>query len=405
MLFGGGGSKLQVAGLFAGIGGIELGLGIKFETLLFCEIDPGAKAVLQARFPGVPLWDDVSSLPSIPARAEVLTAGFPCQDLSQAGKTAGIGGTRSGLVSHMFELLKPARGGRNGPTWVVIENVRNMLSLDRGRAMEYLVGELEALGYAWAYRVVDTRALGLPQRRQRVLLVASRTEDPRGVLLTEDVGEPPVDHYRQDGFGFYWTEGLRGLGWAQDAIPTLKGGSSLGIPSPPAIWVPDGERGRQFVLPSIEEAEMLQGFPRGWTEPAGHEKVRKGDRWKMVGNAVSVPVAGWLGSRLLRPLSYQGHQASRVETGESWPLAAWGAPRADRYRVDLSMWPQRAKYRHLLQLVDVKLARALSQRATAGFLSRLERSYLRTPDQFRMDLRSHLQVRNEIPDGQLALTS
>jgi DNA (cytosine-5)-methyltransferase 1 len=74
-------------------------------------------------------------------------------------------------------------------------------------------------------------------------------------------------------------------------VPTLKGGSGLGIPSPPAIWMPDGH----FVLPDIRDAERLQGFPAGWTEAAltGHSK--EGARWKLVGNAVSVPVSRWLG--------------------------------------------------------------------------------------------------------------
>src|SRR3954454_8148112 len=100
-----------------------------------------------------------------------------------------------------------------------------MLQLDRGRAMRYLPEELGRLGYRWAYRVVDARAFGLPQRRQRVILLASRTEDPRPLLLDEDA-EPAEQPLLADSFcGFYWTEGLRGLGWAVDAVPTLKGGS------------------------------------------------------------------------------------------------------------------------------------------------------------------------------------
>jgi DNA (cytosine-5)-methyltransferase 1 len=117
-----------------------------------------------------------------------------------------------------------------------------MLPLDGGYAMRYLVDELERRGYRWAYRVVDSRFAGLPQRRHRVLLLASRTDDPRGILLGEDRGEPGASRYRSNAFGFYWTEGLRGLGWAQDAVPTLKGGSTIGIPSPPAVWLV-GEEG------------------------------------------------------------------------------------------------------------------------------------------------------------------
>ena len=171
--------------------------------------------------------------------------------------------TSPGLVRYLFKLLRKAQ-----PRWVVIENVRNMLVLDGGNAMKYLVSELEELNYRWAYRLVDSRFTGVPQRRQRVLLVASREDDPRSVLFADDAGEPDDDWFRTDAYGFYWTEGLTGLGWAKDALPTLKGGSALGIPSPPAVWIRDRQPGNAIVTPSISDAEHLQGFPRDWTLPA-----------------------------------------------------------------------------------------------------------------------------------------
>src|SRR5205823_9371065 len=107
--------------------------------------------------------------------------------------------------------------------WLLLENVPFMLQLDRGRAMRFLTRSLEELGFQWAYRVIDTRAFGLPQRRKRVILLASRTEDPREALFAGDRGEPNEPTSFDDlACGFYWTEGTRGLGWAVDAIPTLK---------------------------------------------------------------------------------------------------------------------------------------------------------------------------------------
>ena len=92
----------RVAGLFAGIGGIKAGLHMAgFASELLCEIDPAARRVLAHHFDGVPIVDDVRKLRSLPT-VEVVTAGFPCQDLSQAGKTAGIGGTKSSVVSEVF---------------------------------------------------------------------------------------------------------------------------------------------------------------------------------------------------------------------------------------------------------------------------------------------------------------
>ena len=127
---------------------------------------------------------DIATLNKLP-QADVVAAGFPCTDLSQAGRIAGIQGEASGLVRHLFGLLQDAH-----PRWVVVENVRNMLVLDRGPAMGYLVTNLEELGFRWAYRLVDSRFTGVPQRRQRVLMVASREDDPRSVLFADDAGEP-----------------------------------------------------------------------------------------------------------------------------------------------------------------------------------------------------------------------
>src|SRR5262249_14009134 len=162
--------KLRVAGLFAGIGGIELGLHrAGHSTTLLCEIDEAANAVLLERFPGVQLVPDVRKLNALPD-VDLIVAGFPCQDLSQAGRTAGIRGNNSGLVGEVFRLIQ---GMKKEPRWLLLENVPFMLQLDRGRAMTFLTHTLEELGFKWAYRTVDTQAFGLPQRRQRVLVLAS----------------------------------------------------------------------------------------------------------------------------------------------------------------------------------------------------------------------------------------
>jgi DNA (cytosine-5)-methyltransferase 1 len=207
---------LDVVGLFAGIGGIEIGLGeAGHRSKLLCEIEDGAQAVLKARLDGVEIQSDVTTLEGLPS-CDLIAAGFPCQDLSQAGRTAGITGSQSSLVEHVFRLLDSADPK---PTWLLLENVSFMLSLDRGNAMTWLVEQLESRGFTWAYRVVDSQAFGLPQRRQRVLLLASRSEDPRPILLNQD--EQPAlasSHDNALGCGFYWTEGLRGLGWAIDAV-------------------------------------------------------------------------------------------------------------------------------------------------------------------------------------------
>jgi len=376
----------RVAGLFAGIGGIELGLSrAGYVPKLLCESWQPARDVLTSQFPDVPLAGDIRELRSLP-KVDIVTAGFPCTDLSQAGRTAGIGGDQSGLVSEVFRLLR-----RRHPTWLVLENVRNLLHLDGGRGMHYLLTELETMKYRWAYRVVDTRFTGLPQRRQRVIIVASRTEDPREVLLTDDAGPRDDGWYRRDAVGFYWTEGERGLGWAPDAVPTLKGGSTVGIPSPPAVWLPGAEPGHRLVTPALEDAERLQGFEPGWTR-AGGSGTRQGARWKLVGNAVTSTVASWFGRRLAVPCEYDPTDDNRLEAGSGWPTAAWGnAGRA--WRSDVSMWPERRPYKHLGDLLNVSAAVPLSPRAAAGFLGRLERGNLRLfPEEFRVDVKGHIEL-------------
>jgi DNA (cytosine-5)-methyltransferase 1 len=376
-------AKLTAVGLFAGIGGIERGLAAAgVETQLLCEIDPGAVAVLRRRMPAADLHEDIRTLRSLP-QVDLVAAGFPCQDLSQAGTTAGIHGERSGLVDHAFRLVRRQRGG---PRWLLLENVPFMLQLDRGRAMRHLTAALEAMGYAWAYRVVDTRAFGLPQRRLRVLLLASRTDDPRPVLFADDAtpreGADPERH----ACGFYWTEGVRGLGWAVDAVPTLKGGSAIGIASPPAIRL---AHDRRLVTPGIEDAERLQGFPAGWTTAAIEDAgTRVGHRWKLVGNAVSVPVAKWLGNRLIEPGTYNPSADRGLQPGDAWPTAAWGR-NGVAHRAEVSRWPVRRPYRHLEAFLRRPVP--LSRRATAGFLQRAETSSLRFVDGFLDDVRDHLQ--------------
>ena len=130
---------LSAVGLFAGIGGIELGLErAGHHTELLCELEPAAQRVLQARFPDIPLHPDIRQLRSLP-KVDLVAAGFPCQDLSQAGTTAGITGARSGLVDEVFRLVSRPKAA---PTWLLIENVSFMLHLDKGRAMAHLTDTL-----------------------------------------------------------------------------------------------------------------------------------------------------------------------------------------------------------------------------------------------------------------------
>ena len=371
--------SFPTVGLFSGVGGIELGLSrAGHESLLVCEVDEIASAVLKRRFKEVDYHDDVCSIPELPAETQLVAGGFPCQDLSQAGRTAGIEGARSGLVGQVFRLIEKKR-----VPWLFLENVPFMLQLSKGRALDVIVSALEHFGYHWAYRVVDSRAFGLPQRRRRVLIVASTEGDPREVLFADEAGKPePLDPEGR-ACGFYWTEGVRGLGWAVDAVPTLKGGSTVGVPSPPAIWMPDG----RFVTPDIRDAERMQGFRKDWTKlPKG--VGRSSLRWKLVGNAVSVPVAKWVGQRLASPGDFDLNDVRPVRAGRAWPTNAWNVGEG-RFTCDISEWPKNFTRPALADYLSHE-PKLLSERAMAGFLKRAAKGTLRFPKGFIAAAERHL---------------
>lgn len=372
---------MRSVGLFAGIGGFELGLqraGIATELL--SEYWAPAAEVLSHRL-DVEVVGDIRTLDAIPD-VDVVTAGFPCTDLSQVGRTAGIDGSESGLVREAFRLIE-----QNPPRWVVLENVPNMLNLAGGRAMSFIADWFEERGWNWAYRTVDSQHFGVRQRRRRVFLVASRQDDPRGVLFVDEAGIPRTrdDHAA---YGFYWTEGNRGVGWGDGVTPTLKGGSKIGIASPPAVWRVAGAAGEAIARPSIRAGERLQGFRAGWTDLGAKEGVR----WKMVGNAVSVPVAAWVASGLVAPRDPVAVDRRPLGPGDRWPSAAASLGGA-REAWSLSERPIAARGGPSL---DALLARhgsiPLSRGASSGFYRRLQASTLRVREDFRVALKEHVEV-------------
>jgi DNA (cytosine-5)-methyltransferase 1 len=365
--------NMRVAGLFAGIGGFELGFSqIGFETEMLVEIDRAANAVLKARFPNADVRLDVADIAEIPPGTEILTAGFPCQNLSMAGDKSGINGTKTGVVVKMFDLIE-----RSKVPIVVIENVYFMLQLDSGRAMQWLVERFEELGYHWAYRVVNTMGFGLPHRRRRVYLVAARHIDPRTVLFADDA--PPTPKLSPDiekhPLGFYWTEGRSGIGFTVDGIPPLKVGSSVGIPSAPAVLFSDGE----VLMPSLGACERLQGFPSGWTD-VGDNGLSEGSRWRMIGNAVSVPVVRWIAERIKAPGAVLDFERGPLTIGRRWPNAAWcvGSERVGLAAGDI---PVEQENPSISAFRDPSWTR-LSDRALDGFVNRAAEGPLRMPAGF-----------------------
>lgn len=368
---------MRVSGLFSGIGGFEIAFSqAGFSTALLAEIDPAANAVLKYQFPECSLHLDVSELTDLPIQTEVLTAGFPCQNLSMAGDKSGIDGAKSGVVGRMFELIS-----RSGVPTVVIENVYFMLQLDRGNAMRRLVEQFESLQYKWAYRVVDTMSFGLPQRRRRVYMVASRTIDPRAVLFADEAGAPqPIKPTLDIPLGFYWTEGRSGIGLTIDGIPPLKVGSAVGIPSAPAVLFSDGE----VLMPDLTACERLQGFSPNWISVAGGNHGR-GHEWRLIGNAVSVPVARWVAERIKKPGVPLEFVNRSMAATDRWPDAAWNVGNG-RICVKASDHPVSVHRQSILDFRNSHWTR-LSNRALDGFVERAVDGGLRMPAGFLDALR------------------
>ena len=162
--------KYQVLDLFSGIGGFSLGLERTggFETVAFCENDKKAQLVLRKHWPSVPIFDDVKELNHEQLRAEsivpdMVCGGFPCQDISHAGRGVGIEGERSGLWSHMARII-----GEVLPRWVIAENVSAL----RSRGLALVLQNLCALGYCVEWHCIPATAVGAPHRRDRVWIVA-----------------------------------------------------------------------------------------------------------------------------------------------------------------------------------------------------------------------------------------
>jgi len=159
--------QLTFGSLFAGIGGFDLGFERAGMKCVFqVEIDPFCRKVLAKHWPDVRRWDDVRTFPPEPTEdwtCDVICGGFPCQDISNAGKRVGIGGERSGLWSEIVRTVRALR-----PRFVVVENVAALLDNGMGRVL----GDLAEVGYDAEWTCLSASDLGAAQPRARVWVVA-----------------------------------------------------------------------------------------------------------------------------------------------------------------------------------------------------------------------------------------
>lgn len=165
---------MKLISLFAGVGGFDLAAErAHIEPAVCCEIDPSARGVLKHRFPNAFFVDDVKEITGDKLRGfgldpatTIISGGFPCQDVSVAGRRQGFEGERSSLFFEIVRILREFN-----PKWFVLENVPGLFTSHGGRDMGAVVGTLAELGYVFGWRVLDSQFFGVPQRRKRVFIV------------------------------------------------------------------------------------------------------------------------------------------------------------------------------------------------------------------------------------------
>lgn len=292
--------------LFTGAGGADLGLhraGMK--PLWFCEVDRQCQDVLRYRWPDVTCYPDVTTFPAedVPC-PDVLWMSPPCQDLSVAGKRAGLAGGRSGLFYAAVGIAKSLRG--RGLRWVLMEQVPGLFSSNAGGDFREVLHELRQLGVSVGWRVLDSQWFGVPQRRKRVYFAvdcrdrsAFRALSDAEVLPVRaeaDSGEREARHPSASHRGPY--------------APWI--GGTLNARSPRR----DGADGATWLIPvmtdsgwAIRDASPLeeergQGWPDEHTRWGRKEdgtvyEMADGPRYRMAGNGVTSTVSAWIGERVM----------------------------------------------------------------------------------------------------------
>lgn len=352
---------MRYLSLFGGIGGCTAAverLGLPWRAVSYAETDQSACSVLSARWPGVRNLGDVRGVDwrSFRGAVDIVLGGPPCQDFSVAGRQAGASGASGALLGEYLRAVEEVR-----PAWIVMENVPGLLGTGRGRDFGHALGRLAELGYSAGWRVLDARHFGVPQRRRRLWLVGHyRDSDGPGRVLgiAEGCGGHPAEGGPEGEEGAPSAAGspLDGLtGWRRPAIrvgpvavpgalavnfrhvalsrvaPTLTtGGVGISFNVVPGVLHADTHNlrvggiaqtlradrdgsasdqgcallhdGRRWTARRLTPTECLrlQGYDDGWLDGARlrGRPLTDAARYRLAGNAWTVPVAAWVLERL-----------------------------------------------------------------------------------------------------------
>ncbi len=293
---------MNVISLFTGVGGLDLGLERAGHRIVAqCEADANARKVLRRHWPDVPIYEDVVGYEPTES-ADLVCGGFPCQDLSVAGRRAGLAGERSGLF---FEAARISDLVLGDGGWLLIENVPGVLSSNDGRDFAIVLATLAELGFFdLAWRVLDSRYFGVPQRRRRVFLLARRSRGRRSaeVLLEPEGGGRDYPKGRASG-----EESAR-----ESSGGPRTSGSGPGLPNEGIAGTLTKRYGKGVNTtfddgavalcppPYADGVRTSPGLPGRVDDPVtcAYDPKPDGPRYAQMGNAVTVNVAEWIGHRL-----------------------------------------------------------------------------------------------------------
>jgi DNA (cytosine-5)-methyltransferase 1 len=277
--------SLTVGSLFSGIGGFDVGLERAGMRIAWqSEIDPYASAVLRKHWPHVPNLGDIRNIRNPPA-VDVLCGGFPCQDISFAGKGAGLAGERSGLWREYARIIGEIR-----PRYVLVENVAALLA----RGLGDVLGDLAALGFDAEWHCIPASAVGAPHRRDRLWIIGHANDQGEsvGAINDEASGLPQFDVADSNV--------PRLERWLRDSLRECSGERIAGPGSPsipdaygkPSNWAAKSrqECGHWVIEPDV--GRVANGIPA------------RMDRLKALGNAIVPQIAEILGRAIMSVAGY-----------------------------------------------------------------------------------------------------
>lgn len=295
--------KYNINSFFAGIGGFDVAFEQSgFKTQLLCEISPFCNQILSRHWPKVRKELDINGidLGNIP-NADVWCGGFPCQDISLArGASArlGLNGKRSGLFYRFADLIS-----LKTPQVVIIENVGGLFTSNKGRDFGVILQTMSAMGYAVAWRLLNSRYFGVPQSRTRVYLCCWKDNPQKALrVMFEQEGAIKPKNERTD----FITEESKSDEYPK--VPKVayclaaSSGRHTGTDWSRTYVV--SQNGVRRLSPI--ESERLQGFPDNWTLPEGQLNTDENIdtlRYTAIGNAVTVPVVKWIAKKVYEELA------------------------------------------------------------------------------------------------------